>query len=167
MYKDSVLRVLNLMRETFGQDFKEYYNGDPERIPASNLPAIVVSQNNANIEPGAFHQDDLTDEVTIKLILNKQDDYTGTVDPLNLTEKRLRDFVAQRNTNTGEYLNKTVLGALRQYGTEGVTAVAEKVSVEYGILPRSFDTSGLPDLITAEAHVTFSIQYSVDYVEQP
>ncbi|MFF6951825.1 hypothetical protein ACFZAD_24600 [Streptomyces iakyrus] len=155
------------MKRTFKSDFATYYNGDPERIPAANLPAIVIAQNNASVEPAAFHQDDVTDEVVIKLILNKQDDYTGEVDPLNLTEKKLRDFVGARNAQTGQYLDKTVLGALRKYGTQGITAIAEQVSVEYGILPRSFDTDGLPDLITAEAHVTFAIQYPVDNVEQP
>lgn len=157
--KDSVQQVLDLMQQTFGSEFATYYNGDPEAIPLVNLPAIVVIQTNDDTAEGQFGEDDVEDKITIKLVLNKRDDFDASrADPLNLTESKLRKYVAYRGVN-GQYDPKTVKGAVRSLMLDGVEAVAPTMTIEYGINPRVPGT-GLADL-TAEAHVTFSIQYPV------
>lgn len=159
MNKDSVQLVLELLRETFGSEFAEYYDGDPEAIPVSNLPAIIVTQSTDNTTEGEQGEDDITDSITVKVVLNKRDDFDGDrVNPLNLTETRLRRYVARRSAE-GKYDPKSIKGALRTHLLDGVAAVAPTIHVEYGINPR-VPGDGLADL-TAEAHVTFDIQHSV------
>ncbi|WP_437770614.1 hypothetical protein [Arthrobacter sp. KNU40] len=156
------------MRDTFGDRFSTYYDGDPESIPTFNLPCIIVTQSSAEIVESAMNEDDVTDSITVKVVLNKRDDFTGDkVDPLNLTDKRIRDLVIQRDTATGQYDERTVVGAIRKFGIdgirqdEGITAVAPSLAIEYGINPRPAENTNYAD-ITAEGHVTFSIQYSLD-----
>ncbi len=160
-YEDNVQRILNLMKDTFGDTFKIYYDGDPEAIPLFNLPCIIVTQTGDETTAGSWQQDDIEDRLTIKIVLNKKDDWDGNkVDPLNMTERKIRDFVAERDQATGLYLPRTVKGAIRTMALNGITAVAGTMNVEYGINPR-IAGEGLADL-TAEGHVTFTISYPVD-----
>lgn len=161
---DSVQLVLDAMRETFGAEFKTYYDGDPEAIPVFNLPALIVTQTGDETAEGAFRQDDVIDRLTIKLVLNKRDDFTTKLDPLNTTERRLRDYVGKKSAATGRYEEQTVKYALRHAALEGVTAIAGSITVEYGLMPRTglTDKNTLTELLTAEAHVNFAVQYSVD-----
>jgi hypothetical protein len=161
-YEDNVQRMIVLMKDTFGESFKTYYDGDPEAIPLFNLPAIIVTQTSDETQEGAMSQDDVEDRLTIKVVLNKRDDWTGDrVDPLNMTERKIRDFIAARDPQTGRYADQTVKKALRHHALDGVTALANSMTVEYGINPRVAPSDGFADL-TAEGHVTFPIEYSVD-----
>lgn len=164
--KDSVERVIDLLVATYGLPapdgtFRTYYNGDPEVIPAFNLPCAIVTQVKDDTTEGEMGEDDVTDQIRIKLVMDKRDDYTGKIDPLNLTEKRLRDLVGRRNAQN-EYEPGTIKRMLRDALLDGVTAVAPTMQVEYGVNPR--DTQGDSGNVewTAEAWITFSIQYSVD-----
>lgn len=161
---DSVQLVLDAMREAFGHEFKTYYDGDPEAIPVFNLPALIVTQTNDETAEGAFGQDDVVDQLTIKLVLNKRDDFTTKLDPLNTTERRLRDYVGKKNSETGRYEERTVKYALRHAALEGVTAIGNSITVEYGLTPRTglTDSNTLTDLLTAEAHINLAVQYSID-----
>lgn len=162
---DSVQLVLDAMRATFGAEFTTYYDGDPEAIPVFNLPALIVTQTSDETTEGAMGQDDVTDQITIKLVLNKRDDFTTTLDPLNTTERRLRDYVGKKSRETGLYQERTVKHALRNnIALQGITAIANSMNVEYGLTPRVGLTKSntQEELLTAEAHVTFGIQYAVD-----
>lgn len=157
--KDSVRLVLDLMRETFGSEFAEYYDGDPEAIPVSNLPALIVTQGSDTTTEGQQGEDDVADSITVKVVLNKRDDFDGErADPLNLTETRLRRYVALLD-DQGQYDARSIKGALRSSLLDGVEAIAPTIRVEYGLNPR-VPGNGLADL-TAEAHVTFDIEHSV------
>ena len=161
-------RILRLMQDTFGRRFATYYDGDPEAIPTFNLPCIIVTQTTSEITESAMNEDDVTDEITVKVVLNKRDDYDGDkVNPLNLTDKQIRDIVLKRDVVTRQYDDDTVVGAIRKYGIdgarqdEGIDAVAPTLKVEFGISPRPAADENYADL-TSEGHVTFSIQYSLD-----
>ena len=80
---------------------------------------------------------------------------------MNLTEKRLRDLVGRLN-DSNEYDSGTIKRMLRDALLDGVTAIAPSMEVQYGMNPR--ETLGSTDNVdlTAEAWVTFSIQYSVN-----
>lgn len=163
--KDSVALVLKMIEDTYGpaspeRKFHTYYNGDPEVIPAFNLPCVIVVQTRDDTTEGEQGEDDVSDEIRIKLVFDKREDYTGTINPLNLTEKRLRDLVGRRN-DKNEYKVGTIKRMLRDALLADVTAIAPKMSVEYGINPR--ETMGSSDNVdwTAEAWITFSIEYSV------
>lgn len=155
-YEDNVQRLLKIMQSTFGDAFKTYYDDDPEQIPDFNLPCLVVSQLGDTTNEAAFGQDDVEEELVVKVILNKKDDFSSTVDPTNMTQRKIRDLIGKRDPTTGKYDAKTVKGALREFGLQGIVAIAPAMQVVYGITPR------LNDTLTAEGHVTFKITYSVD-----
>jgi hypothetical protein len=163
---DTVRRVIDLMTDTFGQPgpdatFRKYFDGDPERIATFDLPALIVTQTGEDTVQGAYAQDDVTDRLTIKVVLNKADDFTGdAVDPLNMTERKIREFIGRRDKKTKGYANGTIKHALRNGLLDGVTAIAPEMTVEYGINPRQ-GGEGLVD-ITSEGHVNFSITYVID-----
>ncbi|KUM39017.1 hypothetical protein [Arthrobacter sp. EpRS71] len=160
-YEDNVQRIVRLMQDTFGDTFKTYYDGDPEAIPVFNLPCVIVTQKSDETTADSWQQDEVEDQITIKIVLNKRDDFDNDkVNPLNMTERKIRDFVGERDPETGFYLPRTVKGAVRTMATKGITAIAGTMNVEYGITPR-VPGEGLADL-TAEGHVTFPISFAVD-----
>ncbi|MBV1778678.1 hypothetical protein KRR55_06070 [Paeniglutamicibacter sp. ABSL32-1] len=164
-YQDNVQRVLNLMKSTFGSEFTTYYDGEPEVIPLFNLPCIIVTQTSDTTAEAAMGQDDIEDTITVKVVLNKKDDWNGDkVDPLNMTERKIRDYIGKRDEKTGNYEPRTVKGALRKDLLEDVEAVAPTMNVEYGINPRAVgeDSETQYANLTAEGHVTFGVQFSVD-----
>lgn len=150
------------MRDTFGATFKTYYDGDPEAIPLFNLPAAIVSQPSDTTVEGQINQDDVSDTIVIKLVLNKQDDFSLDLNPLNTTERRLRDYVGKRDTATGGYDSKTVKYALRTMSLDDLIAIGGDIQVEYGINPRPAPGDDFASL-TAEAHVTFTARSIVDH----
>lgn len=159
--EDTVQRVLRLMRETFGSAFKEYYDGDPEAIPLFNLPAIIVTQTGDETTEDQQGEDKVLDAITIKVVFNKRDDFTGDkIDPLNLTERKIRELIARRDPETGMYDPHSVKGAVRKTLLSDFTAVAPTMNVEYGVNPRVAG-DGLADL-TAEGHVSFTVEYLVE-----
>lgn len=162
MHTEITQKILTLMKETFGSEFNEYYDGDPDQIPVFNLPCVVVDQLTDDTERGSWGQDDITETIIIKVIYNKADDYSDNVDPLNLTTRKIRRAVGARDPETGDYAPNTIKFAIRQFATEGITAVATTMTVQYGLVPRLEGDIGI---LTQEAHVQFPVRYSVD-VEQ-
>ena len=160
-HPDTVQLVKDLMQEVFGSKFAYYYNGDPEAIPIFNLPALIVTQSGDETETGAYGQDDVNDRITIKVVMNKRDDFDAQkVKDMNTTDKRVRDLVGLRNEETGRYETQTVKAAIRTLLMKRITAVAPNLNVEYGITPR-MGGEGFADM-TSEGHVSFTIQYVVN-----
>lgn len=153
---DNVQRLLGVMKDTFGTTFKCYYDDDPEQIPDFNLPCLVVSQLGDTTDQAAFEQDDVEEELVVKVIMNKKDDFGMDVDPTNMTQRKIRELIGKRDPATGDYDARTVKGALRKFGLSGILAVAPQMTTVYGITPR------YNDMLTAEGHVVFKITYSVD-----
>lgn len=167
---DTVQLVIDELKVTFGSEFATYYYGDPEAIPLFNLPAIIVTQNNDDTTEGAFGQDDVTDNLTIKIVLNKKDDFNSDkVDPLNMTERKLKRYVGLKDKVTKKYDGHSIKHTVRSRilapdNRHGLTAVAPTLNVEYGINPRAIGLASNTEYadLTAEAHVSFGVQYTVD-----
>lgn len=160
-HQDTAERLVELFRSEFGGVFKQYYNGDPEAIPLFNLPALIVTQTGDTTTEGAMGEDDIRDSITVKVVYNKRDDFDADqVNPLNTTDKKIRDIVGRRDPETGDYVPKTVKHVIRSLAFEGVEAVAPSMTVEYGINPRP-GAEGYADL-TSEGHVSFDVQWSAD-----
>lgn len=83
------------------------------------------------------------------------------IDPVNLTEKKIRNYIAARDAD-GRYLDKSVKGALRVAMLEGVEAVAPTMAVQYGMNERTTVNNEHNAWLTAEGWVTFGLEYSVD-----
>lgn len=158
---DNVQRTIRVLRDTFGSHFKTYYDGDPEAIPLFNLPAIIVTQTGDETAEAEMGEDDVIDRLTVKVVFNKRDDFKADrVDPLNTTQRKIRELIARRSNDGKTYAEGTVKYAIRSMLlADGVEAVANNMSVEYGIRPRP-GGDGYADL-TEEGHVSFGIQYSI------
>lgn len=158
MKTDSVTLVYELLKDAFGATFTTYYNGDPEAIPSFNLPALIIDQTGDDTIGGAFQEDDVTDHVVVKVVLDKRDDFDGDlVKPLNTTAKKIRDYIGKIDPKTGTYANGTVKYVIRHALFKGVTILANDMKVDYGIATRVAG-EGLADL-TAEGHVAFDITH--------
>lgn len=153
VYSTPVDRILAFMRDTFGPQFVSYYDGDPILIGESSLPAVCVLLDTENVEVENSMQDMDSQSITIKLVLNKKDDY-GASDNVDLTEKRLRLLVGARDKTTGQWLPETLMGALRQNLTLSQTVVDQKIKVTYKPISRPLG----PDqyLVTQEAWIVLS-----------
>lgn len=164
-YRDTVTRLRDALRQRFGSQFASYYDGDPEAIPLFNLPALIVDQTGEDDAEGAMNQADVTDRITVKLVFNKRDDFKNDkAAEVETTTKKLRELVGRRNQETGLYDKMTVKSVIRSLPMPSALVVADQMTTEYGIQPRPVG-EGWADL-TAEAHVSFSIQYSVDIDQQ-
>ena len=157
-YSDNVTRVIDLLKETFKEvPFKSYFDDDPGDIAKFDLPAIIVSENSDVTSAGSMAQDDVEEQILIKVVFDKSDDYKNDANERsNDTQRKLREIVGARDPLTGDYLPQTIKGAIRTLGHLDLNEIADTMSTEYGVQPRD------DGLMTIEAHVTFGIQYSVN-----
>lgn len=156
--KDSVQLVLDLLRERLdgAGAFKSFYDGDPDLIPTMNLPALVVTKTSDTSEPATQDQDDVTDTIVVKAILNKADDWgNDRAKTKELTEAKLRRWMEERDPVTRRWKPTTIKGALRQ-GLDGDRRIGQRMSLEIGVTPRP------GDLVTHEAHLTITVEYIVN-----
>lgn len=135
VYVDAKARILKLMRQTLGTNFKGYYNGDPIRIPETNLPCVIVEKPKTRVRLGATTQDVLGIQLRIKLVFNKREDF-GAKDDVDLTEQKLERYMEGRHPVTGDYLDSTVLSALRSHLTLGGLSINTDVDIDYDLQPR-------------------------------
>lgn len=157
---DSVQTVLKLLKAAIGEGgfFKSFYDGDPDVIPAMNLPALVVTKTGDDGEPGTNVQDDITETLVVKAILDKKDDWDNKVDPINMSERKLRGVMEARDRTTRKWLPNTIRGALRNEIDSDVPhpTISQRHSLQIGVTPRP------GNLVTHEAHLTITVQYAVD-----
>lgn len=150
-YKDGVARVLELLKDTFGDQFKAYYNGQPEEIPESMLPCIMISETQGKVASGATGTDNILETILIIVALNKKDDI-GADPSTDLTEFKLRKFVKGQNPQTGEYLPETVMYALRKHITMHDAVLSTVIDTDFDVNIRGEET------VTQEAYVTVTME---------
>lgn len=160
MYNDANLidevptLVLKLLRETFGGDFKAYYDGDPDLITRSNLPAICVVQMSDTNDLGPTGVDVVNTVLQIKVILDKEQDWKTTSDRQDLTDLKIRRIVSARDKATRVYLPNTVKGALRREHSLDGAVLDQTMNFELNTLPRN-------DGVTREGWLTVSFEQYV------
>lgn len=160
-------RVVRLLRDIYRNGpIIAVYDGDPDMIPESSLPAIcVVQQRDSNDEGSATGLDDLTCEIQIRVVYNKMDDWDdGINEDTDLTDRKIRRLVEARDATTNRYLPTSIKGALRQQlELDDGAYLKENMRFELGsvIRPSSNYDDGLP---TREGVLTIFIEY---YVQRP
>lgn len=128
-YDDTSTRVLALLRDTFGEQFKAYFDGEAE--PSEGyLPCIIVSNLRSQVDFSATGTDVITDDIQIVLCRNLKDDL-GAAPDKNLTEYILRKQVSGQDPVTKQYVPQSVLGALRTNITLVDSTIDTKVSINY------------------------------------
>lgn len=151
VYSDAIARLTTLFKDTFGSYFVSYYEGDPVSIPSVSLPAIIIEKQTGrlSITDAPTGHDRFTEVISIRLVLNKEDDL-GASDEKDLTERKLRRLVEARDPSTGQYMQGTLLKALRTHLTLDDLQFNADIEIAYDINPR-------PDqLVTSEAQVIIS-----------
>ncbi|MGB3684957.1 MAG: hypothetical protein WA991_03930 [Ornithinimicrobium sp.] len=157
MKREIVDVVRDGLRDAFKQDnvIKAFYSGDPDVIPAFNLPAIVVSKLSDESIADSMADDQVTERIIVKLILDKRDDWTAQTDEVDLTEAKIRRLIEARDETTGRYLDNTVKKVLRETLEQENLLIAGPTTFEIGTLPRP------NDVVTMEGHITVPVQHSV------
>lgn len=150
---DAVTQTKELMRDTFGDFFKQYYEGDPIEIPKANLPCLIVEQNQGNVNLAATGMDRMGSQINVRVVLDKSEDY-GANEDTDMTEKKIRRLILARHPQTREYMPKTVLGVLRTKITFGTVKVQGEADVRYDLQPRPggvVTSEGLVQIIVNES----------------
>lgn len=152
MNEQPITKLVEFLKSEYGDTFHAYYDGDPDEIPKSNLPCVICVKNSDRMENGPTGMQRVTEELVVKVVLNKEDDWQSDVDPTKLTEKRIRDIVEAR-APAGGYDPSTVKYALMNRFRMSGVALDQSMTFELGALPRT------EDLITEEGHLTISVTY--------
>lgn len=150
-YKDGVERVLDLMRSKFGGYFKAYYNGQPEDIPESMLPCVMVTESDGEIDTGATGTDTIVENIIIILVANRKDDI-GADPETDLTELKLRRLVKGQDPQTGQYLTNTVMHALRTNLSLDNVVIGSSIRTDF-----AFNSRG-EEVDTQEAYIQLTIE---------
>ncbi|MGW5074071.1 hypothetical protein [Rhodococcus sp. NPDC004095] len=159
---DYVQVVLDLMRSTLGEKIARYYYGDPEQIPTFDLPALIVESPEDDLARDGMGDDQDTESVVIKVVLNKVDDWAAEATDKDMTLYKLRRIVGLKDLATKGYQEGTIKHAIRNSSTQGISAIARDVTVRYETVLRS---GGEEPLVTAEAVITVPIMYDVQVDE--
>lgn len=149
-------KLREFLRAEFGEQFKAYYDGDPDLIPDFNLPCISVVKNDDQTANGPTGFQRVTEELQVKVIYNKADDWTANSDTVELTECKIRNVVEERDPATGRYKTATLKHALLNRFTYEGLELNQTMTFQLGTLPRS------EDLVTEEGHLTLSVTYLVE-----
>jgi hypothetical protein len=151
---DHIDRLKNLLRNTFGTQFKAYFEGNPDVPEPQYLPCVCIYEMNERPDDDATETDQNIHTVMIRVILNKRDDDgANMVDPeVDMTERKLRKMISGRDPATGLRATDTFLFALRTNLTLGDYVVGNVPYVEYGAV---LDQNMKP--ITAEAHIQLTL----------
>lgn len=160
MYKQPVEMVLQFLRDEFGSQFKAYYDGDPDQIPDFNLPAVSVVKLSDQIDNGPTGMKQVTEQIQIKLIFNKADDWSAIDETTDLTEKRIRDIVEARDPQTGGWASNTLKYALVGRFPQSQMTLDDSMQFQLGAVVRP------ADLVTEEGHVTLTLTYLVPNVSR-
>jgi len=154
-YKDGVARILELLKDTFGDQFRAYFNGQPEDLSVSQLPCIMVSETIGTVESDATGLDRITEKVLIIIAANRKDDI-GADENTDLTEYKLRKWVKgqypEGHALQGQYLPETVMYAIRKHITMDNAVLSSTIETDFDILQRGEDT------YTQEAYVSVTLQ---------
>jgi hypothetical protein len=149
-YQDGVTRVLALLKETLGSGYT-YFDDEVLQVPGTMLPCVMVFEGTGGVRAGATGTDDIGETITIVVALNLNDEL-GATELTDLVGARLRRIIKGQNPTTGEWLQGTVLHALRTNFTLGNASVANEVEIDFSPNQRG------DDIFTKEAYITLRIE---------
>ena len=159
-YKDVSTYVLELLRGQYGDYFNAYFDGDPEEIGISMLPALCVVAGSSRIRQGATGQDRVQQELIIKIILNKMDDF-GAPETADLTEKKLRNLVLARAAD-GTWDTSAMAYYLRTQLSMNNTVVGNDIDIDPVTALRPTDQGRGVPMVTSELHISILTEQIVN-----
>lgn len=153
-YQGGPERVLELLRATFGDYFKGYFNGLADDIPTSYLPCVMVGVDVGDISASSTAHDKITETMVVVVCVNKKD-HVGPQGTTDLADLHLRRLVMGIDPDTRQYLEQSIMGVLRTNFTLGDGAVDNQMSVEFSPSERG------DKVFTQECYITLSRTYQV------
>jgi hypothetical protein len=152
-YKDGAARVLQLLKDTFGEYFKAYFDG--EAVPReSYLPCVMVATTRSSVAAGATGTDEITEEILIMVVMDRKNDI-GAPSDQDLTEYKLRKIVMGQDLTTQQFVPETVMYALRTFFTLNDAYLLDQ-SITIDFTPNARGTIDAP-INTMEAYITLTI----------
>lgn len=154
--KTATDRIIDYLTANFYPGyFHVIFEGDPVEIGESLLPCVVVEKVAGDITAGPTGMDRITEQIKVKVILNKKDDF-GSDGMGDLTERKIRRLIESRDPVTKHYTDHSLAGILRSNFTLGDLAVGQEITVAYDVDLRP------NDVITSEGHVTIIVTELVE-----
>lgn len=143
LYQDPIiLKYIDLIKGVFGNDFfKIFYQGDPIRIPISNLPAIIISKDETRVSNSGDGGSNVEDAHQIALTLTVVTDIRDQINDDKAIAPgiaKLYDIMEGRDATTLKLKTKSILNVLRS-NVDVDTALGLRTSlgtitrVDYGL----------------------------------
>lgn len=129
-YKDGVARVLEVLKNTFGDYFKEYFESAMDEIPETMLPCVMATSTTAQVKSGATGTDNITETLTLIVVLNEKD-YLGAESATNVADWTLRHLVYGQDPTSREYMAHSFMCALRKHFTLGDGVVDNQIRINF------------------------------------
>lgn len=129
--QDSITRLLALLRAQFGDDYT-YYEATPATPPAaSEYPVMMVQKMSGTAAVGPTSTDEVTEEITLTIMLNKADDI-GSANEKTTTLRHLQNIIEGQDPVTKYYRADTVLSVMRTFLTMEEWLINSSVNIGYG-----------------------------------
>lgn len=139
-------QLLDLMEKRLvDHKFRWFREGDPVLIPASQMPAMLVSEESTDWEAGPTGYDTVTHTLLLKVVLNKKSELGSKEQGMTL-DKKVNQIMQARDENN-QLLPGTVMGVLRQDFTLENTMINNIGTIRFGVVARPEETE------TVEAHL--------------
>jgi hypothetical protein len=160
VYRDPLARISDLVKDTFGDIFNAYFEGDPIQLPDAAMPCVIFEKlaGTVSVKGAPTGHDNISEKIRIRLVLNKTDDFNPEQLDYDLTERKLRKLVEARDPATGWFLPNTLMFVLRTNISLGSTVLDQDIDVQYDLQPRP------EKLVTSEAIITIVVR---DIVQVP
>lgn len=156
---DPTAAIVKVLRDTYvgSSEIKTVYDSDPDLIATDEMPCITVEKQSDSSTYGSTGYIDVTEQIMIKVIINKADDWEETTDHEQHAMKRLRALVERRDpSDPRAYAQGTIRHTLTNRLEAAGVAISAAVRTEYGV-----DPSRGEEFLTAEAHLTVEVSYSM------
>lgn len=118
LYQDPIIKkYIDLIKGVVGNDFfKIYYQGDPIRIPISNLPAIIISKDETRVSNALEGGSNVDDAHLMALTLTVVTDIRDQINDDKAVAPgiaKLYDIIEGRDETTLKLKDKSILHILR------------------------------------------------------
>lgn len=152
-YKQTIAeKILELLKDAFGNQFKLYRVGDPIIVGQSQLPAIFVVETALQVGQDATGYDGLIHSITIQVVFNKKDEMGRPIEG-NTLDTILDNYVYGRDPSTDEYSEESVLGVLRKNYTLDNASIQQDAIVRKTLVTRPEEG----ETITTEATIEIEV----------
>lgn len=162
IYSDPIIRKYIELIKASTNVFNSVYQGDPFRIPKSNLPALLISKTQTQVKPLTNSEDSYTIGLTMTVITDIRDERS---DDQQVTPgiAQLYDIIEGRDETTYKLKTNSLLNILRTniavdtaYNLR--TDLGSITRVDYGMTigkrtPEGYSTEGQIDFIATYSQI--------------